>query len=154
MSKSQMGHFEIIEGLPADVLAVEAKGHITRAAYEDVLIPQVEAKIAQEGKVKLLYVIGEAFDGFSAGAAWDDTRVGLMHLADFARIAVVSDVDWVRMGVKMFAPLLPAAVRVFHLAELDAAKDWIASNEAAQDAATVDADRKIPPLEDMMPPQG
>ncbi len=153
-AQPEKGRFEILEGFPADVVAIEAHGLIDREAYEKTLIPLVEERIEREGKVKLLYVIGEDFKGFTAGAAWDDARLGLLHLADFARIAVVTDVEWIRLGVKLFAPLLRGRVRLFSLSELEEAKRWICENrpEPEEDAIPVAADHKIPPLEDMIPP--
>lgn len=146
------GRFEVMEGLPEDVVGIVAHGKLTRAAYEGDLIPLIEARIAKEGKVKLLYVLGEAFEGFTAGAAWEDTKVGLLHLADFAKIAVVSDAEWIRMGVKLFAPMLRAPVSVFALDDLDAAKAWICANGAPErHGHDVAADHKIPPLEDKGP---
>lgn len=153
---AETGHFEIIGDLPADVVGIIAHGHITREAYEDQLIPLVEARIAQQGRVHLLYVIGPDFAGMSAGAIWDDARLGLMHLADFARVALVTDVEWVRLGVKMFAPLLPGQVRLFHLAELDEARRWIIAppQDDADHSRDVAATHKLPTLEDKLPPSG
>ena len=56
---------------------------------------------------------------------WDDARFGLMHLGDFLKIEVVSDIEWVRQSVKLFAPLMPAPVQVFHNADIEDAKHWI-----------------------------
>lgn len=116
---------QILTGYPPDVLAVEATGHVTAADYEQVLIPAVEAAVKAEGKVKLLYLVGEGFAGYSAGAMWDDARLGLLHMGDFARVAVVSDVPWLTASVKLFAPLIPCPVHVFPVADLAAAKAWI-----------------------------
>ncbi len=147
------GYFEILDGFPADVIAVSAHGHIGREDYEDKLIPFVEGVIGKEGKVRLLYVVGPDFEGFSAGAAWDDAKLGLMHLGDFTRVAVVTDIDWIRMGMKMFAPMMRGPVRVFAYSDLDKAKDWIAAPDDAHDDHQMDvaADHKIPPLEDKGP---
>ena len=55
--------FKIIEGLPPDVLAIEASGKVTHDDYRDTLIPKAEAMIAK-WPIKMLYVIGEDFTGF------------------------------------------------------------------------------------------
>lgn len=148
---TRQGNFEILGGMPADVLAIEARGKITRADYETVLIPEVTRRTRTQGKVKLLYLLGERFEGYTAGAAWDDAKLGILHLGDFARVAVVTDVDWIRMGVKMFAPMLSAPVHLFHTAELQSAKAWIAEDhpEPAPEKQ-VAADHKLPTLEDKM----
>ncbi|WP_051855493.1 STAS/SEC14 domain-containing protein [Thioclava atlantica] len=150
------GKFEFLDGYPADVLAIEAVGEIGADAYEHHLIPALEAKIAAEGKIKLLYVIGDRFDGFSAKAAWDDARFGLTHLGDFAALALVSDIEWVRLGVQVFAPMIPGAFAVFHVAELDKAKAWIceAGKPREDHSHDTDATHKLPTLEDKQPPMG
>lgn len=150
MKPTDSGHFDVLDGFPADVVAVSARGKIDRVAYEKTLIPLIEARINAEGKVKLLYEIGDGFDGYTAGAMWDDAKLGLMHLAEFARVAVVTDIEWIRMGVKMFAPMMPAEVHLFHLAEREAAKSWITGNMPATDGGPrVAADRKLAANEDM-----
>ena len=154
MTSEKPGGFVFDGGLPPDVIGVTAHGHITRADYERELIPRVEERLRAEGKVKLLYELGADFAGVSAGAAWDDAKLGLLHLADFARIAVVTDHEWVRIGVRMFAPLIPCPVHLFHLTERAAAQDWICANGPDRPHRPgVDATHKIPPLEDRIPPE-
>ncbi len=119
------GRFEVLDGYPEDVIAFRAEGEITREDYEETLIPLAKEKIAAHKKIKLLYWIGEGFESFSAGAMWDDARFGFTHLGNFSKIAVVSDVEWIRQSVKVFAPLVPAPIQVFHNADIEDAKLWI-----------------------------
>ena len=119
------GCFSVLGGYPDNVIALLAEGVITHGDYEETLIPIVESKIKTHGKVKLLYWCGEEFKGFSAGAMWDDARFGMIHLGDFLKIAVVSDIEWVRQSVKLFAPLIPALIQVFHNTDIEAANRWI-----------------------------
>lgn len=154
MTKDQSGSFSFAEDYPADVIAVAAHGHLKREDYERDLIPKVMERIRAEGRIKLIYEIGPDFAGFSAGAAWDDAKLGFLHLSDFAKIAVVTDHEWIRLGTKMFAPLISCPVHLFHLSERAAAKDWICSNvEAKPHKPGVDATHKIPTLEDRIPPE-
>ncbi|HKK14495.1 MAG TPA: STAS/SEC14 domain-containing protein, partial [Gammaproteobacteria bacterium] len=87
---------EPIPDLPEGVLGFTAKGTVTADDYESTMIPAVEAAIARAGKIRFLYHLGEDFSGFEAGAMWDDARLGLKHLSAWERIAVVTDVDWIR----------------------------------------------------------
>ena len=50
-----------------------------------------------------------------------------MHLRDFEKVALVSDITWIRHAVRLFAPLIPGHVHVFGDAELAEAKAWIAA---------------------------
>jgi hypothetical protein len=116
--------FKIIEGLPWDVMAIEASGKITHEDYRDTLIPRAEAMMAK-GPVRLLYVFGKDFTGIEPEALWDDGVFGLKHWHDFSHIAVVTDHGWLSAVVNMFKPFFHGEVRVFRVAGLPAAKDWI-----------------------------
>jgi hypothetical protein len=59
--------FKSIEGLPADVPAIEASGHVTHLDYRDTLIPMAEALIGKS-PIRMLYVIGPDFTGFDLEA--------------------------------------------------------------------------------------
>ena len=119
--------FELIEGLPADTIGLSATGMVTAADYEQTIIPLVREKMAALGNVRVLMHYGPGFTGYSASAMWEDTKFGLAHLGDFSKIAVVSDVGWLRHCVWLFAPFIRCPVRVFGNDEIEAAKTWIAS---------------------------
>lgn len=116
---------ERIPGLPDDVIGFRAKGTVTADDYETVIIPAVEALFARESKARFLYHLGEDFSGFEAAAMWDDTKLGLRHLGGWDRMAVVSDVEWLRAAIKIFGLAIPGQVRVFHNRELAEATRWI-----------------------------
>ncbi|MDA9436870.1 STAS/SEC14 domain-containing protein [Bradyrhizobium sp. CCBAU 51627] len=115
---------KLIEGLPPDVLGIEAAGKVTHDDYREVLIPAAEAKIVQ-GPIRMLYVAGSDFTGYELEALWDDAAFGFKHWHQFKRIAVVTDSAWLRAAITMFRPFFPSQIRLFRLAELAAAKDWI-----------------------------
>ncbi len=119
------GQLTPIEGLPNDVIAVTAKGTITAQDYQEMLVPLVNSKLGSHDKLKLLFVFGPDFDGYSAGAVWDDARFGLSHFTSFSKVAIVTDVEWLRISAKVFGPLMPGEVMVFPVDQLDDAKDWI-----------------------------
>ncbi|MCB2065945.1 MAG: STAS/SEC14 domain-containing protein [Erythrobacter sp.] len=119
------GHFEPIEGLPRDVVALRAVGVITADDYRDMLVPLVEARLKEHDKLKCLIVLDDGYTAYSGGAAWEDTKFGLGHLTDFSRVAMVTDVGWMAQALRLFAPLMPYPIRHFPMAELEAAKEWI-----------------------------
>jgi SpoIIAA-like len=113
------------EGLPAHVVVAEAHGTVTADDYEQVLIPAVDQAASGGSKMRMLYVLGDDFDGFDAKAGVDDTRLGLSHWRDFERIGVATDHSAYRAMVKGLGFLLPGEVRVFDMADLDAAVEWV-----------------------------
>jgi len=120
---------ELIADLPENVLGLEGKGEVRGEDYEQVVIPAVHRLRERKGKVRLLYVLGSEFEGFTPAAMWDDAKVGLEHPFSWERIAVVTDHDAYRRLFKSVGFLIPAKMRTFDLAELDAAKAWIAAAE-------------------------
>jgi hypothetical protein len=116
----------LLEGLPENVVGAEATGTVTDDDYENVLIPAVRESRDAHGKVRLLYVLGEAFEGWTAGAMWQDAKLGLREPSAWEKIAVVSDRDWLRHAVGALGWMLPGEVRVFEVADLDEAKEWVA----------------------------
>jgi hypothetical protein len=119
--------FELVSGLPPNVIGIRARGRVDGSDYASVLVPQVEAATAAGQRTRLLLVLGEGFEGYDPSAMLADTEVGIRHLRSFERIAVVTDTDWVRHAIHLFGPLIPGDVRVFAEADEAAARAWIAS---------------------------
>jgi hypothetical protein len=118
---------EMMTDLPENVIGFTAQGRVTADDYEQRIVPAVEAALDKADRVRLLYHLGTDFDGFEAGALWEDAKVGLGHLAAWERIALVTDVDWIRMATKALGFAMPGEVRVFTNAELASAREWLIS---------------------------
>lgn len=116
---------ERIIDLPDNVVGFTASGEVTARDYQTVLVPAIEEKLGEMKKVRLLYVLGDGFKGYTGAAAWEDAKVGLKHLTRFDRVAVVTNVDWVKNSVKTFGFVMPCEVRVFKNASLQNAREWI-----------------------------
>ena len=114
-----------IPDLPDNVLGFSAEGTVTAHDYESTIIPAVDALFSRYGKIRFLYHLGENFSGFDAGAIWDDAKIGMKHLAGWEKIALISDVEWIRAAVKLFGIAIPGQVRVFGNHELAEAIRWI-----------------------------
>ena len=116
---------ERIPNLPDNVIGFSVKGTVTASDYESVIIPAVEAQFSRQDKVRFLYHLGEDFSGFEAAAAWDDAKLGLKHLRGWEKMALVSDVEWIRTSLKIFGLAISGHVRVFHNRELSEATQWV-----------------------------
>lgn len=116
---------DLVPALPSNVVGFIAKGEVTKADYERTLIPAVEAALADHEKIRLLYVLGQDFEGISAGGALDDAMIGLKHASRYERMAVVTDRDWIRHTLSLFGHLVPGEVRVFTVAQEADASEWI-----------------------------
>jgi len=116
---------ETLQGFPDKILAFACHGHVTRADYDTVLVPKVEQALKTHDKVRLYYQIGADFTGIDAGAVLEDVKVGVGHWLRWERIAVVTDVEWIKLTMKAFSFLMPGQMRMFAITEAAQARDWI-----------------------------
>ena len=115
---------EVLPDFPDSVIGLRCTDHVTRQDYEAVLIPTLNTAF-KEQKTLRAYCEIVGFSGMSPGALWDDVKVGMEHLADWERVAIVTDTDWISHTTKLFAFLFPGEVRVFSLSDAEKAREWI-----------------------------
>jgi len=116
---------QLIEEAPEGVLAFKAVGKVEAADYE-VLRPAIEEAIKDRGKVRIVFEMGPEFDGYTAGAAWEDAKLWAPHFTDWQRCAVVTDHDFMAGALKVFGAIMPGEIKVFPVGELDKALAWAA----------------------------
>ena len=116
---------EIIERFPENVVGILAKGEVTRKDYLEVVIPAVDKSLKRNSKVRLYYELGSEFSGIDFGAEWEDFKIGIEHLSRWERVAVVTDVAWIRHAVNAFRFLMPGEIRVFTTGQKSEARKWI-----------------------------
>lgn len=118
---------ELLSNLPDRVIGFIASGQVTASDYTSVVIPAIESKLKENRKVRILYQIGPAFSGFTAGAMWDDAKLGIMHLKAWEKIAIVTDVDWIACAVGILRFAIPCPVNVFSNSQMADATVWISN---------------------------
>jgi hypothetical protein len=118
---------ELVKGLPDNVLAVDCRGQIHTDDYERTLVPALEQKLAHHDKLRLFYLAGPGFKGIDPGAILEDTKVGLAHLSRWEKMAIVTDIEWIKLAIKAFAFLMPCPVKFFGVAQEAEARRWIAA---------------------------
>jgi SpoIIAA-like len=121
----------IVEGFPEGVVAVAAEGRVTAKDYDEVLIPRVKEAFRRHGKVRCYYELGREFSGIDPEAAWKDFRIGVEHFSNWERLAVVTDVEWIRLAMKAFGFLMPGELRVFGTGQVSEAREWVGGTGAA-----------------------
>ena len=117
---------EVLDDLPDGVVGVRAVGEISAQDYETVLIPTLDTARARHDTVNVVFVADDRFDGFAAGALWDDVKWGFSHAKGWGRVALVTDVDWMRHLTHTFSWLAPGGMKVFPASQLAAATVWAA----------------------------
>jgi hypothetical protein len=116
---------EALKDFPGNVVAVACEGHVTRRDYETVLVPTVEAALSKHKKIRLYYQIGADFKGIDPGAVWEDFKVAMEHILRWERVAVVTDVEWIRHTMKAFSFLTPAEMKSYPISDAAKARAWV-----------------------------
>lgn len=116
---------ELLKGFPDNVVAMSAHGEVTKQDYETVLIPAVDKALKTNEKVRLLYEIGPDFASYDAGAAWEDFEVGMKHISRWERVAVITDIGWIKHSMQLFGFFMPSVMRVYPVADAAKARLWI-----------------------------
>lgn len=116
---------EHLEGFPDNVVALTGKGQVTKQDYDEVLIPAVENALKNHEKIRFYYHLGPEFSGIDMGAALEDLKEGVRHFLQWEKMAVVTDIDWLRRAVNGFGVLMPGELRVFPNSEAAVARKWV-----------------------------
>ena len=124
---------ELIEGLPKNVVGIAASGKVTMQDCHDVLVPAIAKSLKWHDKIRLYYELNSRFPG----SAWDDLDLGLEHASCCERVAIVTDIGWVRLTVKAVRFLIPAKIRVFSTDQAEEGRAWITARPGSR--ADVDA---------------
>ena len=119
---------EVLKDLPTGVIGFEAVGKVDSHDYDNTLAPAVEAA-AEHGEIRLVYVFGERFEGYSVGATWEDAKLGFGNVLSWERTAIVSDHHWAENLVKALGWMMPGKVRHFALDARGDAITWAAEPE-------------------------
>jgi hypothetical protein len=120
----------VIEASDAATLAFRISGRLTRADYQDVLLPPVRATIESGEPLRMLAVIDD-FQGLEPGPLLEElkaaARLGSGQHALAISFAVVTDTDWIRLAISAFGWLVPGEIRVFSTARRADAETWLAA---------------------------
>ena len=130
---------EIVEGLPKNVVGFAVSGRLTMDDCREVLVPAVAKSLKRHDKIRLYYELNSRFPG----ASWDDLDLGLEHFSRCERVAIVTDIGWVRLTVKALRFLIPSEIRVFATLELDEGRDWIRARPGALPSANAEAEQPL-----------
>jgi hypothetical protein len=119
---------ELIEGLPGNVVGIAVSGRLTMQDCQDVLVPAMQKSLKRHDKIRLYYELNSRFPG----AAWDELDLGLEHASRCERVAIVTDIGWVRLTVKALRFLIPSKIRVFATDQAEEGRAWITARPGSR----------------------
>ena len=121
---------EALHELPPGVTGVRVSGQVSGEEMREFR-PTWE-KLVDTGEVRFVEVIDDDYTGFGPGGLIEDWKLSwgslLSHHSALKRIAVVTDKEWMIHAIHALAWMVPGEIKVFALDDLDAAKQWAASD--------------------------
>lgn len=105
------------------IVTLTIKKKLDKEDYE-TFVPMIERQIEARSPIRLLVEL-KNFEGWTAGALWEDTKFAARHFKDIERMAVVGDSRWEKGGAFFFKPFTAAKVRYFDNREIERARQWI-----------------------------
>jgi hypothetical protein len=98
-----------------NILVVHVSGKLAKADYAQ-FVPEFERLVVQHGKLRLLFDM-TGFQGWDAGAAWEDAKFAIKHFADIERLAMVGETKWQHGMATFCKPFTKATTRYFDHAD-------------------------------------
>ena len=121
---------EVLADMPKGVAGIRVAGRLSGEDLRE--FAPVMQEILGTGEIRIVEVIDSDYEGFGPGGLGEDLKLGfgtvLQRHSDFARIAVVSDKEWVRHVLHALAWAVPGDLAIFGLDELESAKKWAAGS--------------------------
>ena len=115
---------ERIEGLKENIVGFKFAGQVTEKEYEEVIFPAIKDQLTKQAKLRILCYFAEDTK-VSMGAMWDDTVMGFKHYFDWERIAVVTDLVWIKHSFKALGFLIKGHLKIYPADELQQAIEWL-----------------------------
>src|SRR5439155_17789895 len=131
---------ELIDGLPGNVVGIAVSGRLTMQDCQDVLVPAIEKSLKRHEKIRLYYELNSRLPR----AARDELDLGLEHASRWERVAIVTDVGWVRLTVKALRFLIPGEIRVFPTVQASEGRAWITARPGSRTSAEISAPLRTP----------
>lgn len=118
----------LIPDMPLGTLGYRLSEKLTREDYVSVLIPPLRRAVEAGDRLRVVFVIGPDLS-MEPGALWEDVKLevdlGIKHRDTWERVAIVTDIDWLRRGFALFSWMVPGEMRLFSESELEQAKAWL-----------------------------
>ena len=114
-----------IANLPPHVFGVKASGDVTAEDLKSVLLPGLKSLTEKYDEIYYILVLATKVENFTAGAWIQDSIAGIKHLAQWKKMAIVSDQKAVENFTDAFSYVTPGEAKGFSLEELDEAIAWV-----------------------------
>jgi len=103
-------------------IEVTIDGAVTADEFEGA-VAAIDEIIARHGKANVLEVIRRK-KKMSLQVWWRDVKFSISHFGKFGRYAVVTGNQWYVWMMRVFGAFNPMQVRIFAMADVEAARVW------------------------------
>ncbi|RMG15223.1 MAG: hypothetical protein D6731_08825 [Planctomycetota bacterium] len=128
----------MIELLPRrgeNVVGARLQGRVRADEYRRVLVAEVDRRVEERGRYRLLLVAGSDFEGFDDEVRLEDPEYGLAHRRYLLeRFALVGSDPGFALGVRLAGHLASEWMRVFSSEALEEAWSWVLERTSAETA--------------------
>jgi hypothetical protein len=115
---------QVEETALGEIVILVIKGKLSKEDY-DAFVPQLDWLIEKKGTIKLLVELVD-FQGWTAGALWEDTKFALKHMRDISKLALVGEGrQWEKGMIQFMKPFTKAKIQYFESGEKEDAKTWL-----------------------------
>ena len=105
------------------VFDVKLIGRLQKEDYRPLVI-EFSRLAKAHGKLRVLLDMTR-FEGWDAGALWQEIKFDAKHLNEMERLAVIGDTRWQQAIASFAKPFTPAEVRYFDAGEAEQAAAWV-----------------------------
>ena len=122
------------ESAYGNVMEVDLHGKLSREDYGR-FAPETERMIQEYGKVRILVNVGD-FEGWDAGAMWEDIKWNAQHFKDIERLAIVGKPTAHQLMTGLLKSFTTTEVRYYTLEQIEDARDWLDETDDGGGAMT------------------
>jgi len=123
------------------VIRAAVSGQLLEADYR-LLSPRIDELLDKHSSVRLLVQLSD-FEGWSAGGAWEDAKLGIHAFSSIERLAIIGEKRWEEWMTLLARPFTLADVRFFEPFDAEKALSWITEPSQAHIRISVEEDRRV-----------
>jgi hypothetical protein len=111
------------DGPDVRTLEICISGKLVEEDYKK-LVERTEELVANHGSINISVELKD-FQGWTAGAAWEDLKFGVEHFNHIERMAIIGDSAWEKGMAFFVKPFTTAEVKYFDQKDSEDAYNWI-----------------------------
>jgi hypothetical protein len=109
------------------VVAFRATGEVSKADYDNVIIPAIDALVKKQDSINFMLVLDTALSNFTIAAILKDIGIGLKHFTKWHKMAIISESTAINTFTDLFSYVAPGKAKGFTHDEIVDATEWVST---------------------------